>query len=193
MRDHPPLRGISPMAPRSKLVLPAPLGPRRATSSPARRRKEASSTRSAPPVRSVRPQTRNPLSRASGATPVGRARLSFPERFFIRGGNPACRDESEQGTSSTHWIRVGWRCSPSGVLKLAVDPSYRKMMWLEAGRGTPPPNSWLDCEICSVPMVWRGVSGRYLGQTPNPDSLSGVGKLSLRAPSRCDRARTCQS
>ena len=48
------------------------------------------------------------------------------------------------------WKRVGRRCSPSGVLKLVVNPSYRKIMSLEAGRGTPPPNSSLDCEIYST-------------------------------------------
>ena len=69
---------------------------------------------------------------------------------FMRARNPACRDEDMRGTISTHWIRVGWRCSPSGVLKLAVNPSYGKMVWLEAGRGTPLPNSLPDGEICSM-------------------------------------------
>ena len=59
----------------------------------------------------------------------------------MRVRNPARRDEDVRETSPAHRKRVGWRCSPSGVLKLAVNPSYRKMMWREAGRGTPPPNS----------------------------------------------------
>ena len=81
----------------------------------------------------------------------------------MRARDPARRDEDMRGTSSAYGKRVGWRCSPSGVLELAVNLSHRKMMWLEAGRGTPPPNSSPDCEICSMKVgnpVSRGDNAR---------------------------------
>ena len=36
---------------------------------------------------------------------------------------------------------------------VAYNAGYRRMMWLEAGRGTPPPNSWPGNEICLMKVV----------------------------------------
>ena len=70
------------------------------------------------------------------------------------------------------WKRVGRRCSPSGVLKLVVNPSYRKIMSLEAGRGAPRANSSQIVKFLTL----IGVSEDNIRRSPRCSS-SGVLKL----------------
>ena len=96
----------------------------------------------------------------------------------VRVRNPVRRDEDMRGTSPAYRKRVGWWCSHSGVLKLPVNPSYRKMMWLEAGMGTPPPNSLPDGEIC-----YMRVSTPAGGYTRQPVCGAGA-SIERRGPTR---------